>query len=732
MAYFFYSSDQRTFELFVSRFSFFEDGIWIEGIDHLRELLQSGNEDFRFLLHFTGRDSKLDKFILQIRKSAPKAKLILVADRVTAAEMKAHQSSKAGADAYVAYKVDESMLRSILDGLGDQELNLHGNRLESTGVLSQDFTDLSHLPNLKENPASKELDGIFKEAVPPPYKSVGYQKIDNLKSDENYDHNEIDLAEGAGMSDKDQDLSLDDLEELELGEGELPGGEAPASDPYELDLDEAPALPMDDMQDMDSPDFSMDLPPEEDEFTKTEIDALTSTSVYLDESEGMEADEDEILLEDEASGDDEEEEEKPKSAQKPNRTRSLLAVDDAPLENIGELDFSLDDQLEDSSENSLEDELVGMEDSSSEESDEAASLDLNMEMTGSHIDLGELSDDAKEKLKEIDAIMDLDASQANIALPDLEAAEPVEDDEGLDLFTMEEEAAEEPQSVEEEADAGFEVGLDFGSDVTEAGGVGESSPVEGVSVDELEFDNDQDDRTRIAPMKLKPAPVEQKEPVAAIKEKEYDSDYTTVFSGDLERAQATIANLRADREELLAKVQKLEEDKMLQNRQSLTIRAELDEKKIELSIVRKKLNDEINEFKDRIRVLDEKRLVLEEKNRYLSQELDKAGQKTKIDIKKVQMRERELEQKLELLKQDAETQIRNRDLKILELKRKIDAMEFDMESISMQEKKSVASRFELEDKLGKAIKTLRGAISVLEEDGEKAKALDAIKKSIDN
>jgi len=70
-------------------------------------------------------------------------------------------------------------------------------------------------------------------------------------------------------------------------------------------------------------------------------------------------------------------------------------------------------------------------------------------------------------------------------------------------------------------------------------------------------------------------------------------------------------------------------------------------------------------------------------------------------------------------------------LKILELKRKIDAMEFDMESYTMQEKKSVESRYELEDKLGKAIKTLRSAISVLEDDSDRSKAIDALKKNIE-
>jgi chromosome segregation ATPase len=206
------------------------------------------------------------------------------------------------------------------------------------------------------------------------------------------------------------------------------------------------------------------------------------------------------------------------------------------------------------------------------------------------------------------------------------------------------------------------------------------------------------------------------------------------YSGEMERLQATLSNLRTDREELLTKIQKMDEERILQSRQTLSLRAELDEKKIELMITRKRLNEEIGELKDRLKLQDEKKLILEEKNRVMLQELDRSSQKNKMDVKKVQIRERELEQRLELLKSDAETQIRHRDLKILELKRKMDAMEFDMESLNLQEKRSVESRFELEDKLGIAIKTLRTAITVLEDDKEHTdtlNALSALKKNID-
>lgn len=202
-------------------------------------------------------------------------------------------------------------------------------------------------------------------------------------------------------------------------------------------------------------------------------------------------------------------------------------------------------------------------------------------------------------------------------------------------------------------------------------------------------------------------------------------------SGDMERLAATLSNLRTDREELLSRIQKLEEEKIFVQRQNLSFRAELDEKKIELMIIKKKLNDENNELKDRLKIQEEMKLIWEEKNRQLHFEVEKISQKTRLDVRKVQGRERELEQKLELLKADAETQIRHRDQKILELKRRVDGMEFDMESMGHQEKKSLDGKVELEQKLDKAIRTLRGAISILENDSEAAQVLEKLKKNIE-
>lgn len=106
-------------------------------------------------------------------------------------------------------------------------------------------------------------------------------------------------------------------------------------------------------------------------------------------------------------------------------------------------------------------------------------------------------------------------------------------------------------------------------------------------------------------------------------------------------------------------------------------------------------------------------------------------QKVKLEIKKISSRERELEQKLELLKVDAETQIRHRDMKILELKRKIDTMEFDIDTLTANEQRNIGDKGELEDKLDKAIKTLRAAIGILETDDPKLATLEKLKKNLD-
>lgn len=504
------------------------------------------------------------------------------------------------------------------------------------------LSDFSDLAVLKKHPLSNQIDDVFKSVI----KEEMHMEKKQDSGQATADPGEISLGEIDVL-----DIGLSDGEEI-------PSSEAP-DEGLELSFNAE-----DDFQLGDGADLSD---------SQDESDDNQFGDLSLDEEE-LSLDDDLDLSDDSSeAGEDFIEDlgelDLPQVPKQPQSDGlSLADLDSESL--LG--DESLD-QL------SLEDEIP---------STDGLSLNLDDELS-LNADENDLSDDALEKLKEIDAIMEYDASQVSLNQKDIPR-----DESNLD---------EPLVSPDLDLDS-----INFGAD-EEALAVAVAAP----------------------PKEEKKKKKKEEISSPARNLGEDLKEISGAYSGEMERMQATISNLRSDRDELMARIQKLEEDKVLQSRQNLSLRAELDEKKIELTIIRKKLNEEINELKDRLKLFDEKRLILEEKNRILLQELDKAAQKNKIDVKKVQMRERELEQKLELLKSDAETQIRHRDLKILELKRKIDAMEFDMESISQQEKRSVESRYELEDKLEKAIKTLRSAITVLEDESDRSNALSALKKNID-
>ncbi len=203
------------------------------------------------------------------------------------------------------------------------------------------------------------------------------------------------------------------------------------------------------------------------------------------------------------------------------------------------------------------------------------------------------------------------------------------------------------------------------------------------------------------------------------------------YGHELERLQATLNHLRLDREGLVKKITDLEDEKIQTNRNNLGLRAELDEKKIEIQIMKKRMSEESQDLKYQYELEQERRKLAEEKAKAFQVEAVNMQQKVKLEIKKVSSRERELEQRLELLKVDAETQIRHRDMKILELKRKIDTMEFDIDTLTANEQRNVGDKGELEDKLDKAIKTLRAAIGILETDDPKLATLEKLKKNLD-
>ena len=678
MAYYIISHDPDLMGQFQARHTILKNAVWVKDYNQLKRLSPDLGEDAYLFVHTKGPREELDEMVLTVRETSQGAKIIYIKDSDFEEKTETHKMTPVGGDSYVSFHIPPEELTQILRKLRPPELNPHANRLENQDSSMVMLTKDGELNELTEHPKNKEIDAVFAQVLAKQKAQPRWQSVHTFNSALN---DEFDLESGDDMSDKDQDLPLDDLGDLEITDEGLEG--TPLEDAgLDLSLDEG-----------------------------SDLDLSEDPGETLPVDEGMDLslseDDDELMISDDEDLD----------AMSLDATSVGSLAEDDISEDLGELSFGeaeATDSVTDTATLGPNDQTLYASPSDLGLGGELDELDFGSESAQE----GDLSDSAKEKLKEIDAIMDHDASQASISVDvgfgldsagqeesqDQDLNQPlVSDDLDLDSLSFTEEAPKEEDRTKRRKKE--------------------------VIKEEPEFEEDQP--TRVAFRAPKPAAA----PIEAIKsERNLSADLKEIsgaYTGELERTQATISNLRADREELLDKIQKLEEEKVLQSRQSLNLRAELDEKKIELSIIRKKLNEEISELKDRLKVHDEKRLILEEKNRVLMLELDKASQKNKIDLRKVQQREKELEQKLELLKSDAETQIRNRDQKILELKRKIDSMEFDMESITTQERRSVESRFELEDKLDKAIKTLRSAISVLEDESEKSGVLEALKKNID-
>jgi hypothetical protein len=186
--------------------------------------------------------------------------------------------------------------------------------------------------------------------------------------------------------------------------------------------------------------------------------------------------------------------------------------------------------------------------------------------------------------------------------------------------------------------------------------------------------------------------------------------------GELIRLQATIRQLREEREELLKEVHEIKTDSKLLQQENLGLRADLEETKIEVNILKKRHHSEVDEVKYQLKISDQKKEIADEKTKRYQKEFDRLNQKVRIDFKKVQEREKELESQLELVTMDSAAQVKSRDLKILELKRKIDSLEFNMENSSIREQKSRDDKEKVEERLSKIMKTLRGSLKLLEDD----------------
>ncbi len=695
---------------FRDRLSSLENSLTLASREGLLKSLSEIEEDAVFLFYLTSNFEKQYDLCQVIKSFSDRLKIFVVFKNVSVQELRNYQDQFPLVDSFIEFSISGPSLDFMMESPPPKNVEQDQNREEK-------FENIEAISKMSQNPISRSMDELFKKY---------------LNAKEDFPEEEIKDEKNVGddMSDKDQELSLDNLGELEiseLNEGQSSDSSQPDQG-FELSLDS-------DLEIQDESSEEVDVAEED-----SGIDLDLGDSEFEDgneNEEGYNLSSEENLSEDSDSAldlsDTEENVSDNNSIDEVNLSDSDLGVqlsdsgEDLNLGDENSIDLSFgEEQVEGNiSALSTEDELSKLSDESNlPDLPNSDGIDFNIsfdaDSSSSNVESvageGELSEDARRKLMEIDQMMDQDSSQVNIN-PNidedsfafsLDSNESISSDQKVNDFSSEEVSAQENEIVSEN-DLSFDSGIvENHEDLDQrAKEVRDTGITTNKRVEASERSNEQgkihDDLRNIS----------------------------GAYSNELEKIQATLSNLRIDREELLSKIEKLEEEKIISNRTILNIRAELDEKKIELSIIRKKLNEELSFQKDQFRIQQEKCLILEEKNKTLMQEVEKGSQKNKIDLKRIQMREKELEQKLELLKSDSEIQIRNRDLKIIELKRKIDSMEFDMESISEHEKKSLDSKAELENRLDKAIKTLRSAINLLEEEPERSKTLDILKKNID-
>lgn len=239
-------------------------------------------------------------------------------------------------------------------------------------------------------------------------------------------------------------------------------------------------------------------------------------------------------------------------------------------------------------------------------------------------------------------------------------------------------------------------------------------------IDSSDFTVSPEEKTTIDVTSFSAAPVQQN----AVKEVSASLHTTPVYETRAERLNdedslrfhATLRQLREEREELLGQIKHLKSEQKELEQDNLSLKAGLDEAKIEITILRKRHMVELEDLKYRLSLSEEKKAMAEEKARQAELRRDKLEQKVRIDYNQVKLREKELESKLEMLSMDIDSQVQGRDQKILELRRKIDALEFNMENASIKEQRSHEDKRKLEDKLNKIMKTLRNSIKNLEED----------------
>src|SRR5665647_684158 len=101
MFIFILSLEPDNFGPFQSRFPILSDAVWVEGFEQLKVILKTANEETVFIIDLKPSLPELQSYVLTIRSLSPRSKVIFVTEVTTASDLKAHQFSPVGGDAYV-------------------------------------------------------------------------------------------------------------------------------------------------------------------------------------------------------------------------------------------------------------------------------------------------------------------------------------------------------------------------------------------------------------------------------------------------------------------------------------------------------------------------------------------------------------------------------------------------------------------------------------------------------
>lgn len=699
-------------------------------------------------------DPQIAKTLKKVKKSFPEVFLILLSNKLSSKDLIKHQNGKLAADVYLRTPISLESLLKILDLELDEEVVEISESSEKAPAVTlteaQKEIIMAHMPGHEVSYEAKVLSDEIQELFDEVYIPKNFLTQDASSTLRNLTQSsEEEMDDGLDLL----DLSGNDEEEA------LP--DLPLEVEDESNQIEEPIMAQHQKKDeLDLEEMSLDLSSDE---TAGEL-SLSTEEDALSLDMGLGSDDDLEL-----SGNEEEEVVDDSLSLSGETLGGLELSEDTGL-NLAE-EFSLNDD-DSSLENDERDDLSlgesldnGLELSSGDDLDlSSADDELELSSGGDELDLGvdddldfsqgdDLPLDSEEGL-ELSEESDLDLSLGDEILEEGE-------EEGLDFGAMDELTSEESDldfSIENsELESDENDGLDLFGDLP-------SSP----EIDALNLDDEgeggsvQEDLSEDAIEKLKEIDhlmsgneeeVEDAQAAEEVASYDFSSDeekntsepetqLSSTFQKEhsevmqhhhheLDRLGVTLSEMRQDRNLLLEELEKVKNLMEDQKREMLTLRSELDERKIENSVIRKRYEKQVEDLKFQLDLSNEKKTLLEVKNREFEQEYQKLNQKVRIDIKKIQTREKELESQIELLRADSEIQIKNRDQKILELKRKIDSLEFDLESVQVNERRSVTSKHDLEDKMDRVIKTLRLAIGELEEGEASVRTLEKIKKSLD-